>query len=56
MASKRMMKCPKKTKGECKATKKDCNHSGQHKYNAWCDVENIMQKCSCPPCVDVGIK
>jgi hypothetical protein len=51
--TKRMMKCPKKIKGKCKATGNDCNHAVKHKHNPWCGIETISLELSCPPCVDI---
>lgn len=48
------VRCPKRAKKECRATVKDCDHSGKHKKNSWCVVpDEFDKKCSCPPCQPV---
>lgn len=41
------MKCPKKTKGECKATGSGCAHAIKHKPSKWCGISDKP----CPTCV-----
>ena len=47
----KMMICPDKLSGKCKATGSECNHAVKHKKNKWCD--RVLGTMSCPKCAPV---